>query len=377
MMRYPMVDLLGQYQKIKPEIDAALDEVIKASSFIKGPAVKSFQENLARYLDVKHVITCGNGTDALQLALMALDLNPGDEVITTSFTFVSTLEVVALLKLKPVLVDVLPDTFNIDPDAVEKAITPRTKAIIPVHLFGQVADMKRLHDIAEKHKLFIIEDTAQALGAEVNFPGIGMRKAGTIGNIGCTSFFPSKNLGAFGDGGAVFTDDDALAAKFQSLANHGMKERYYYDSVGVNSRLDSLQAAILNVKLKYLDDYAAARQKAAAFYNGVFGNCDKLQIPVNKPFITHVFHQYTLVLKNVDRVGLMKYLAKKGIESAVYYPVPLHLQKAYRSLGYKEGNFPIAEKLCNTVLSIPIHTELTASMQREIADAVLGFVQKQ
>ena len=375
-MRYPMVDLLGQYQKIKPEIDAALQEVIQTTSFIKGPAVKAFQENLAQYLDVKHVIACGNGTDALQLSLMTLDLKPGDEVITSSFTFIATAEVIALLKLTPVLVDVLPDTFNMDPDAVEKAITPKTKAIIPVHIFGQAADMQRLNVIAKKHKLFIIEDTAQALGADISFPGNETKKAGTVGDIGCTSFFPSKNLGAFGDGGAIFTDNDELANKLQSLANHGMKVRYYHDYVGVNSRLDSLQAAILNVKLKYLNDYAEARQKAAVFYNKAFKDCSKIQTPVSAPFTTHVFHQYTMVLKDVDREGLMKYLAEKGIASAIYYPVPLHLQKAYRDPRYKAGDFPVTEALCNSVLSLPIHTELTDSMQQEITDAVLEFVHK-
>lgn len=377
MMQYPMVDLLGQYQKIKSEIDAALQEVIESTSFIKGPAVKTFQENLSAYLKVKHVITCGNGTDALQLALMALGLKPGDEVITTSFTFIATAEVIALLKLTPVLVDVLPDTFNIDPDAVEKAITSRTKAIIPVHLFGQAADMQRLKAIAEKYKLFVIEDTAQALGADISFPGNGeTKKAGTLGDIGCTSFFPSKNLGAFGDGGAIFTDDDNLAPKLQSLANHGMSQRYYHDYVGVNSRLDSMQAAILNVKLKYLDEYAAARQKAAAFYHQAFEDCLKIQTPITAPFTTHVFHQYTLVLKDVDREGLMKHLAEKGIASAIYYPVPLHLQKAYRDPRYNEGDFPVTEALCKSVLSLPIHTELTTPMQQEIAGTVLEFIRK-
>jgi len=377
MMRYPMVDLLGQYQKIKPEIDAAIQEVIQSTSFIGGAAVKTFQKNLARYLDVKHVITCGNGTDALQLALIALDLKPGDEVITTSFTFIATAEAIALLKLTPVFVDVLPDTFNIDPDAVEKAVTPKTKAIIPVHIFGQAADMQRLNAIAKEHNLFVIEDTAQALGAGINFPGNGTKKAGTIGDIGCTSFFPSKNLGAFGDGGAVFTNDDALATKLQGLTHHGMKVRYHHDYVGMNSRLDSMQAAILNVKLKYLDDYVAARQKAAAFYNKTFENCAKIQTPVTAPFTTHVFHQYTLFLKDVDREGLMKNLAEKGIETAIYYPVPLHLQKAFRNLGYKEGDFPVSETICKSVLSLPMHTELSGWMQQEIADAVLEFVKKQ
>lgn len=370
-----MVDLLGQYQKIKPEIDAALQEVIESTSFINGPAVNAFQENLAKYLQVKHVITCGNGTDALQLALMALDLKPGDEVITTSFTFIATAEVIALLKLTPVLVDVLPETYNIDPDAVEKAITSKTKAIIPVHLFGQAADMQRLKSIAEKFNLFIIEDTAQALGADVQFPGNGnTKKAGTIGDIGCTSFFPSKNLGAFGDGGAIFTDNDTLASKLHILANHGMKVRYYHDYVGINSRLDTMQAAILNVKLKYLDEYASARQKAAEFYHKAFAGCPQIITPVTAGFTSHVFHQYTLVLRGVDREGLMKYLAAQGIASAVYYPVPLHLQKAYRDARYSEGDFPVTESLSKSVMSLPIHTELTGAMQQEIADAVLDFI---
>ncbi len=370
-----MVDLLGQYQKIKPEIDAALQEVMETTSFINGPAVKSLQQNLASYLQVKHVITCGNGTDALQLALMALDLKLGDEVITTSFTFIATAEVIALLKLTPVLVDVLPDTFNIDPIAVEKAITSKTKAIIPVHLFGQAADMEQLKAIAEKHHLFIIEDTAQALGADIHFPGKGTKKkAGTMGDIGCTSFFPSKNLGAFGDGGAIFTDNDELASKLHILANHGMKVRYHHDYVGINSRLDSMQAAILNVKLKHLDEYAAARQKAAAFYNKSFAGCVQVGTPVTAGFTSHVFHQYTLVLKDVDREGLMKHLAEQGIASAVYYPVPLHLQKAYRDTRYRIGDFPVTESLSKSVMSLPIHTELTDAIQQEIADAVLDFI---
>ncbi len=375
-MRYPMVDLLGQYQKIKPEIDAALREVMQSLSFIKGPAVKSFQENLAKYLGVKHVISCGNGTDALKLALMALELKPGDEIITTSFAFIATVEVIALLKLTPVLVDVLPNTFNMDPDAVEKVITPKTKAIIPVHLFGQAADMLQLKTIAEKHKLFIIEDAAQSLGADISFPEGGTKKAGTIGDIGCTSFFPSKNLGAFGDGGAVFTDSDDLASKLQSLANHGMKVKYYHDYVGVNSRLDSMQAAILNVKLKYLDDYTTARQKAAVFYNKAFESYKKIQTPVIAPFSTHVFHQYTVVLNDVDREELIKHLTQKGIASAIYYPVPLHLQKAYRYLRYNVGDFPVTETLCRSVLSLPMHTELTDSIQQEIVNEVLEFIQK-
>ena len=372
-----MVDLSGQYQKIKPQIDAAISEVMDNTAFINGPAVKRFQKHLAEYLRVKHVITCGNGTDSLQLALMALDLQPGDEVITTSFTFIATAEVIALLKLTPILVDVLPDTYNIDPEAVKKAITPRTKAIIPVHLFGQTADMQQIMEIAREHNLFVVEDTAQALGADFTNPENGkVQKAGTIGTIGCTSFFPSKNLGAFGDGGAVFTNDDTLAERLRMLANHGMKVRYYHDYVGVNSRLDTLQAAILDVKLGHLDEYAAARQKAAAFYDKAFSDCKKIVTPATASFTTHVFHQYTVVLRDVDRKALMDYLSKHDIASAVYYPVPLHLQKAYRSERYGEGDFPVTEALCRSVLSLPIHTELTTEIQKVITDAVLEFMHK-
>ncbi len=377
MIKYPMVDLLGQYKKIKPEVDAAMAEVIASASFIKGPAVKAFQQHLEDYLGVKHVIPCGNGTDALQLALMALDLKPGDEVITSAFTFIATAEVIALLHLKPVLVDVLPDTYNIDPEAVEKAIGPHTKAIIPVHLFGQTADMDAILSLAKKHGLYVIEDTAQAIGADfTSSQGGHVKKAGTLGDMGCTSFFPSKNLGAFGDGGAVFTNDDVLAEKLQMLANHGMKVRYYHDYVGVNSRLDAIQAAILDVKLKHLDEYATARRKAAAFYDAAFADCEKIKTPRTADFTTHVYHQYTVVLEDVDRTGLMKHLAGKGIASAVYYPVPLHLQKAYRDERFAEGCLPVAEKLSQSVLSLPIHTELNEEIQQEIVDAVLNFIKK-
>ncbi len=372
-----MVDLKGQYNKIKPQIDAAIREVIDNTAFINGPAVKRFQKHLAEYLQVKHVITCGNGTDALQLALMALNLQPGDEVITTSFTFIATAEVIALLKLTPVLVDVLPDTYNIDPEAVKKAITSRTKVIIPVHLFGQTADMQRIMEIANENNLFVVEDTAQALGADFTNPENGkIQKAGTIGTIGCTSFFPSKNLGAFGDGGAIFTNDDTFAERLRMLANHGMKVRYHHDYVGVNSRLDTLQAAILDVKLAYLDEYAASRQKAAAFYNEAFSGCEKITTPVTASFTTHVFHQYTMVLRDVDRKALMDYLAKHDIASAVYYPVPLHLQKAYRDDRYGEGDFPVTEALSQSVMSLPVHTELTPKIQEVIIGAVLEFMYK-
>jgi len=376
MIKYQMVDLVGQYKKIKPEIDAAIMEVMENATFIKGPAVKRFHQHLESYLDVKHVIPCGNGTDALQLALMALDLKPGDEVITTSFTFIATAEVIALLNLTPVLVDVIPGTYNIDPAAVEEAVTDKTKAIIPVHLFGQCANMDDIMAVAQKHNLFVVEDTAQALGANYTFKDGTVKKAGAIGNIGCTSFFPSKNLGAFGDGGAVFTNSDKLAERLRVFANHGMKVRYYHDLVGINSRLDSMQAAIIDIKLSHLDEYAKARQVAANFYNRAFAKTDKIKTPFTANFTTHVFHQYTMVLADgVDRKGLQEHLAEKGIASAVYYPVPLHLQKAYKDARYGEGDFPITEHLSNHVLSLPIHTEMTESILKEIADSVLEYVE--
>lgn len=376
-MKYNMVDLVGQYKKIKNEVDEAVLKIMSEASFINGPAVHSFQKNLEEYLGVKHVIPCANGTDALQVALMALDLKPGDEVITTSFTFIATAEVISLLKLSPVLVDVEPDTYNIDPAAIEKAITPRTKAIIPVHLFGQCADMHTIKQIAKKHDLFVIEDTAQAVGADYTCPKSGKtRKAGAVGHIGCTSFFPSKNLGAYGDGGAIFTNDDDLAAKMRVVVNHGMTVRYYHDEIGVNSRLDSIQAAVLDIKLKHLDEYSKARLEAANYYNNAFASTDKITTPVTASYTNHVFHQYTMVLNDVDRDGLMKHLADKGIASAVYYPVPLHMQKAYLDPRYKEGDFPVTEQLSKTVMSLPIHTELTPEIQKEITDAVLEFVEK-
>ncbi len=372
-----MVDLVGQYNKIKNEIDEAVLKIMSEASFINGPAVSGFQANLETYLDVKHVIPCANGTDALQVALMALDLQPGDEVITTSFTFIATAEVIALLKLTPVLVDVDPCTFNIDPKAIEAAITPNTKAIIPVHLFGQCSDMHAIKQIAKEHDLYVIEDTAQAIGADYTCPKSGKtRKAGTIGDIGCTSFFPSKNLGAYGDGGAIFTNNDEFAKRMRVVVNHGMTIRYYHDEIGVNSRLDSIQAAILDIKLKHLDNYNKARNKAAEFYNLAFANSDKIMTPVTADFTNHVFHQYTIVLKEVDREGLMKHLADKGIASAVYYPVPLHMQKAYLDPRYSEGDFPVTEMLSKSVLSLPIHTELTPEIQKEITEAVLEFVNK-
>lgn len=377
MKQVPMVDLVGQYNKIKPEVDAAIGEILSNASFINGPAVKSFQQNLEKYLGVKHVIPCANGTDALQVAMMALDLQPGDEVITTSFTFIATAEVIALLKLTPVLVDVDKDTFNIDPAAIEKAITPKTKAIVPVHLFGQCADMDAIMDIANKHNLYVIEDNAQAIGADYTSKDGSVKKAGSIGHIGCTSFFPSKNLGCYGDGGAIFTNDDELAQKMRVVVNHGMVVRYYHDVIGVNSRLDSIQAAILDIKLKHLDEYAEARRFAANFYNREFAKSDKLKTPVTADFTTHVFHQYTLVTHCVNRQKLMEHLQSKGISSAIYYPVPLHMQKAYLDPRYKRGDFPVTENLSKTVISLPIHTEFDEETLAYVTSAVLEFVEKE
>ena len=364
-----MVDLKGQYRKIKEEIDCEISKVIDSTAFINGPMVKEFQTNLAEYMGCKHVVTCGNGTDALQISMMALDLQPGDEVITTPFTFIATVEVVALLGLKPVFVDVHPDTYNINVEKIEAAITPRTKAIVPVHLFGQCADMEEIMEIADRHGLYVIEDACQAIGAEVLFRDGTRRKAGTIGTVGCTSFFPSKNLGCYGDGGAIFTDDDEIAAKLRGIANHGSFVKYHHDLVGVNSRLDSIQAAILNVKLKYLEGYTASRQKAADTYRRLLSGCEGIALPSTAPFTTHVYHQFTLCLdKGIDRDQVQKKLKAAGIPSMVYYPVPIHEQKAFAGLDYKTGDFPVAEKLAQTVLSLPMHTEMTEEMQQYIVD---------
>lgn len=371
-----MVDLRGQYEKIKHEIDESIMEVIDSVAFINGPAVKSFQGTLENYLDIKHVIPCANGTDALQVSMMALGLKPGDEVITASFTFIATAEVIALLGLTPIFADVDPDTFNIIPEDIERRITPRTKAIVPVHLFGQSADMEKIMQISEKHNLFVIEDNCQAVGADFIFSNGAVQKAGTIGTIGTTSFFPSKNLGCYGDGGAIFTNDDELAKKLRSIVNHGMTVRYYHDDIGVNSRLDSLQAAVLNVKLKHLDDYASARQKAANHYDNAFGGNKHLQVPVRADFSTHVFHQYTLKLYNVDRTALQEHLMSKGIPAMIYYPVPIHLQKAFDQYGFKEGDLPVTEDLCTRVISLPMHTELDEEQLEFITSAVLEFVNK-
>ncbi len=369
-----MVDLSAQYERIKPEIDKAIADVVTSTQFIKGPQVKAFEDHLAAYLGCKQVISCANGTDALQIAMMALGYEPGDEVITASFTYVATAEVIALLRLKPVLVDVNPDTFTIDPAAIEKAITPRTKAIVPVHLFGQCADMEAIMDIANRHKLHVIEDNAQAIGADYTFKSGVKVKAGTIGTIGSTSFFPSKNLGCYGDGGALYTNDEALAKRVRMIANHGQSVLYQHDEIGVNSRLDSIQAAILDVKLKYLDDYAERRRKVADYYDAAFAGLANVQTPVRFANSNHVFHQYTMKLKNVDRDEIKKKLAEKGIPSMVYYPIPLHMQKAYTDERYKEGMFPVTEALCKCVLSVPIHTEFREEELKFIADSFKELV---
>ena len=372
-----MVDLKSQYQRIKPQIDNAIQGVIDSCQFVKGAEVKTFEQELAQYLGVRHAIACGNGTDALQVALMALGLKPGDEVITTDFTFIATVEVIALLGLKPVLVDVDRATFNIDVEKVEKAITPRTKAIVPVHLFGQCANMEPLLKLAEKHGLYVVEDTAQGLGAEYRFSDGTVRKAGTIGTIGCTSFFPSKNLGCYGDGGALFTNDDQLAEQIRCLTNHGMKVRYHHDMIGVNSRLDTIQAAILRVKLPHLDEYNRARLAAAEKYNAALSDIDGLETPVTAAFTTHIFHQYTLKVKNGQRDALKKHLDEQGIPNMVYYPIPLHRQKAFEPYVTENDSFPVSETICGEVLSLPMHTELDDEQIEQITSAVKSFFEKE
>jgi len=368
-----MVDLLTQYEKAGPEIDDAIKSVINSSAFIRGPEVKLFEEDLQNYLGSKHVVSCGNGTDALQISLMALGLRPGDEIITTNFTFVATIEVISLLGLRPVIVDPDPDTFNISPGGIKKSVTPQTKAIMPVHLFGQCADMEAIMAIAEDHDLFVIEDGAQATGTEYYFSDGSTKKAGTMGRAGTTSFFPSKNLGCFGDGGAIFTDDEHLALKIRSIANHGMKIKYHYNDVGINSRLDTIQAAILRVKLKYLDEYNNARRKAAAIYDEAFKSCSRIVIPGRVPYSSHIYHQYTIRVMDNLRDELKKYLEKKKIPSMIYYPGPLHTQEAYKYLGYKENDFQVTSRLCKEVLSLPMHTELDQEQLDYITGSVLDF----
>lgn len=371
-----MVDLNGQYQHIQTEIDQAVLDVIRSTAYINGPEVKSFQSDLETYLNVKHVIPCANGTDALQIAMMALDLKPGDEVITPNFTFIATVEVIALLGLTPVIVEVDPHTFNMDIEAVKAAITPKTKVIAPVHLFGQCADMESILAVAKEHNLIVIEDTAQAISSDYTFSNGETHKAGTMGNFGCTSFFPSKNLGCYGDGGALYTNDDELAEKARQVANHGMKVRYYHDFVGVNSRLDSIQAAILRIKLRHLDTYCQARIDAADFYDQAFAGIKELQTPVRDSKSTHTFHQYTLKTNNIDRTGLQKHLMDLGIPAMIYYPVPLHVQEAFKSLGYKEGDFPVTEQLCKEVISLPMHTELSEEQLTRITSAVVEYIEQ-
>lgn len=367
-----MVDLHGQYVKIQDEITHAMQDVINSTAFIKGQAVTDFQHELEAFLNCRHVIPVGNGTDALQLALMALGLERGDEVITPTFTFVATAEVIALLGLKPVFVDVNHDTFCIDTEQLERHITTRTKAIVPVHLFGQNADMETILNCAKSHDLAVIEDACQSIGAEYRFTDGSRKKSGCMGTIGCTSFFPSKNLGCYGDGGAVFTNDDTLADEIRCKANHGMRVRYHYDSIGINSRLDSIQAAILRVKLAHLDAYTEARQTAAAYYDELLADCQYLRIPTRSKQSSHVFHQYTIRLDAcIDRDLVQNHLQEKGIPTMIYYPIPLHLQKAYRDQNYREGDFPHAEKLSKSVLSLPMHTELDKEQQEYICENLL------
>ena len=375
MKSIKMVDLNGQYQAIKSELDIAIYSVINTTSFINGPAVKEFQNNLQNYLNVKHVIPCANGTDALQLALMSLNLSPGDEIITSDFTFASTAEVVLLMGLKLKLVDINEETFNIDPLSVERAITPKTKAIIPVHLFGQPAGMEKIVEIAKHHKLQIIEDNAQALGATYTFKDGRKNKTGTIGDIGTTSFFPSKNLGAYGDGGAIYTNNDFFAKKMRIFANHGMDKRYYHDQVGLNSRLDSVQAAILDVKLKYLDSYNERRGNSALRYSNNLKEIDNIITP-NIPFDfqSHVFHQYTLRILNSKRDSLAEYLNKNSIPHGIYYPVPLHKQKAYYSSEVDDKLFPVTNRAVKEVISLPMHTELSDDQIDHISEKIIKFL---
>ena len=374
-----MVDLKQQYLHIKEKVDAAVLEVLDSTIFIGGPQVNDFATNLAKYLGVKHVIPCANGTDALQIAMMALDLKPGDEVITPSFTYVATTEVIALLKLKPVFVEVDPKTFCIDREAIKKAITPKTKAIVPVHLYGQACDMEEIMAIAKEHNLFVIEDNAQAIGSEYTFKNGTTKKTGNIGDISCTSFFPSKNLGCYGDGGAVCTNDDELAIKIKMIANHGQSKRYYHDVVGCNSRLDALQAAILNIKLPLLDSYISARRKAADFYDNAFKDNKKITTPFRSDYSKHVFHQYTLILDNIEnpetfRDGLVAFLAENNIPSMIYYPVPAHKQKMFAAFGGADFDLGKTDWLTHRVVSLPMHTELDEEQQEYITKKVLEYV---
>lgn len=372
-----MVDLKQQYHRIKTEVDEAVMNVLESTAFINGKPVQDFASHLAAYLGVKHVIPCANGTDALQIAMMALGLQPGDEVITPSFTFIATTEVIALLRLTPVFVEVDERTFCMDPAALEKAITPKTKAIVPVHLYGHAAPMDEIMAIARKHNLVVIEDNAQAIGSDYFSADGSKRKTGTIGHVGTTSFFPSKNLGAYGDGGALFTNDDALASKMKMIANHGQRQRYYYEMVGCNSRLDTLQAAVLLVKLKYLDQYISARQSVAAAYDKAFASHPKIRIPYRAAYCSHVFHQYTLLLNEVNRNGLNEYLSRQGIPSMIYYPVPGHRQKMFAHYPTASVSLPVTDWLTERVISLPMHTELDEEQLKYITSHVLAYINQQ
>ncbi|CAL2095775.1 DegT/DnrJ/EryC1/StrS family aminotransferase [Tenacibaculum sp. 190524A02b] len=374
MRKIHMVDLQSQYQQIKDTVDTSIQEVLNSSAYINGPYVKQFQADLEEYLNVKHVIPCANGTDALQIAMMGLNLQPGDEVITVDFTFAATVEVIGLLKLTPVLVDVEADTFNMDIDALKKAITPKTKAIVPVHLFGQCANMEAILAVAKEHNLFVVEDNAQAIGADYTFSDGTVKKAGTMGTVGTTSFFPSKNLGCYGDGGAIFTNNDELAHTLRGMVNHGMYKRYYHDVIGVNSRLDSIQAAVLKTKLPLLDGYCEARRKAATYYSEAFSSNPNIITPTISNFTTHVFHQYTLRITNGKRDELHQHLLDNNIPNAIYYPVPLHAQEAYKDERYNENDFKITNQLINEVISLPMHTELDEEQLNFIIKTVRDFL---
>lgn len=374
MRKIQMVDLQTQYQHIKADIDRGIQDVIDSAAFVKGQKVTDFQQHLETYTGAKHIITVGNGTDALQIALMGLGLQKGDEVITPTFTFIATAEVVALLGLTPVVVDVDWETMNMSAEAVRRAITPKTKAIAPVHLFGQCANMQEIMEIAREHHLYVVEDACQAIGAEYTFADGTTKQAGTIGDIGCTSFFPSKNLGCYGDGGAIFTNNDELAARMRAIANHGMVVRYHHDMIGVNSRLDSIQAAVLDAKLPHLNEYIAARRRAAAYYDRALDGNEHILLPGHETHSTHVYHQYTVRLQGVDRDAVREGLQAKGIPAMIYYPVPLHLQKAYQDPRYQAGDFPVAERLADCVLSLPMHTELDEEQLEYITSNLLALV---
>ena len=366
-----MVDLKSQYLRIKPEIDAAIQHVLDSTAFIQGSPVFDFEQQLAQYAGSKYVVSCGNGTDALLAALMSLGIGEGDEVIIPAFTFIAAVEVIALLGATPVFVDVCEDSFNMDVNVLEKAVTPKTKALIPVHLYGQCADMEPVLDIAKKHNIKVIEDACQAVGATYTFSDGTMKQAGTMGDVGCLSFFPSKNLGCYGDGGAMMTQDADLSERLRAICKHGSKEKYHHRLVGLNSRLDSLQAAILQVKLRHLDEFIANRKAAAHSYFNAIEDLDLIELPVIKENTTHTFHQFTLKVKEGRRDALKQYLAEKGIPSMIYYPVPAHLQPAYQYLDYKEGDFPVAEQLCREVLFLPMHTELSENQLQYICKTIV------